>query len=63
VHAELPEALVERFELLGSAEGTLSATAEDGSAVDMAGDATVVSRLQPDGTWRLAIDDPGWITT
>ena len=42
---------------------TLSATAEDGSAVDMAGNATVVSRQQPDGTWRLAIDDPGWITT
>jgi conserved hypothetical protein len=42
---------------------TLSATAEDGSAVDMAGDATVVSRQQPDGTWRLVIDDPGWITT
>jgi uncharacterized protein (TIGR02246 family) len=42
---------------------TLSATAEDGSAVDMAGNATVVSRQQPDGTWRLVIDDPGWITT
>lgn len=42
---------------------TLSATAEDGSPVDMAGDATVVARQQPDGTWRLVIDDPGWITT
>jgi uncharacterized protein (TIGR02246 family) len=42
---------------------TLSATAEDGSALDMAGDATVVSRQHPDGTWRIAIDDPGWITT
>ncbi|MGH8990153.1 MAG: YybH family protein [Acidimicrobiia bacterium] len=42
---------------------TLSATAEDGSAVDMAGDATVVARQQPDGIWRLVIDDPGWITT
>ena len=40
---------------------TLSATAEDGSTVNMAGDATVVSRQQPDGTWRLVIDDPGWI--
>ena len=42
---------------------TLSATAEDGSAVEMAGNAAVVSRQQPDGTWRIAIDDPGWNIT
>jgi uncharacterized protein (TIGR02246 family) len=41
---------------------TLSATAPDGSAVEMAGDPTVVVRRQPDGTWRFVIDDPGWIT-
>jgi uncharacterized protein (TIGR02246 family) len=41
---------------------TLSATAPDGSAVEMAGDATIVVREQPDGTWRFVIDDPGWIS-
>jgi uncharacterized protein (TIGR02246 family) len=41
---------------------TLSATADDGSAVEMAGNATVVARQQPDGTWCFVIDDPGWIT-
>ncbi|MGH8973821.1 MAG: YybH family protein [Acidimicrobiia bacterium] len=41
---------------------TLSATADDGSAVEMAGNAAIVVRQQSDGTWRLVIDDPGWIT-
>ena len=41
---------------------TLSATAPDGKAVEMAGDATIVVREQPDGTWKFAIDDPGWIS-
>ncbi|MGH2721021.1 MAG: YybH family protein [Actinomycetota bacterium] len=41
---------------------TLSATGEDGAAVGMAGDATVVARRQADGTWLVAVDDPGWIT-
>jgi ketosteroid isomerase-like protein len=40
---------------------TLSATAPDGSAVEMAGDPTVVVRQQSDGTWRFVLDDPGWI--
>ena len=40
---------------------TLSATAPDGSAVEMAGDATIVVRQQADGSWRFVIDDPGWI--
>jgi len=42
---------------------TLSGTAEDGSAINIAGNTTLVLRKQPDGTWRLAIDDPGWSTT
>lgn len=42
---------------------TLSATGEDGGAVGMAGAATIVARRQADGTWRVAVDDPGWITT
>jgi uncharacterized protein (TIGR02246 family) len=40
---------------------TLSATAPDGSAVEMAGSPTIVVREQPDGTWRIVVDDPGWI--
>lgn len=39
---------------------TLSATADDGSAIEMTGNATVVLREQPDGTWCFVIDDPGW---
>jgi uncharacterized protein (TIGR02246 family) len=39
---------------------TLSATAPDGTALEMSGEPTVVLREQPDGTWRFLIDDPGW---
>lgn len=39
---------------------TVTGTAEDGSAVAMAGDSKVVVREQADGTWKLVLDDPGW---
>jgi uncharacterized protein (TIGR02246 family) len=39
---------------------TLSATAPDGTALEMSGEPAVVIRQQADGTWRLLIDDPGW---
>lgn len=41
---------------------TLSATADDGSAIEMTGNAKVVVREQSDGRWCFVIDDPGWIT-
>jgi uncharacterized protein (TIGR02246 family) len=37
---------------------TLRATGPDGRPVEMAGRTTDVVRLQPDGSWRLAIDNP-----
>jgi len=39
---------------------TVTATAPDGTAVEMSGTPTVALRRQPDGTWRFLIDDPGW---
>jgi uncharacterized protein (TIGR02246 family) len=39
---------------------TLTGTGPDGSAVEMAGNSTVVLRQQADNTWRMVIDDPGW---
>ena len=39
---------------------TLSATAPDGTALEMAGDSAVVLRPQADGTWKFVVDDPGW---
>lgn len=40
------------------AEWTLTGTDEDGAPVEMSGLGTVVSRRQPDGTWRVVFDDP-----
>lgn len=40
------------------ARWTLTGTAPDGSAIDLGGRATVVSRQKPDGTWRVVIDNP-----
>lgn len=40
------------------AEWVLTGTDEDGAEVKMSGRGTVVSRLQPDGTWRVVFDDP-----
>ena len=31
----------------------------DGRTVEMSGNSTVVLRRQPDGGWRMIIDDPG----
>ena len=39
---------------------TVTGTAADGSTVALAGQAVVVLRRQPDGSWRIAIDNPGW---
>jgi uncharacterized protein (TIGR02246 family) len=36
----------------------LSAKAADGTVIERAGHAIEVVRRQPDGTWRVAIDDP-----
>jgi ketosteroid isomerase-like protein len=30
----------------------------DGKPVEMGGGGTLVSRRQPDGTWRIVLDDP-----
>ena len=38
---------------------TVNGTGPDGPVV-MTGNSTVVVREQSDGTWRFAIDDPGW---
>jgi ketosteroid isomerase-like protein len=40
------------------AEWVLTGTDEDGAEVVMSGRGTVVSRRQPDGTWRVVFDDP-----
>ena len=40
---------------------TLAGTGPDGNAVEMAGNSRVVLRQQGDGSWRVMIDDPGWI--
>ena len=37
---------------------TLTATNEDGSPLEMAGDSTVVLRRHPDGSLLCVIDDP-----
>jgi ketosteroid isomerase-like protein len=39
---------------------TITGTEPDGTTIEMAGDSVVVLRLQPDRTWRFAIDNPGW---
>lgn len=40
------------------AEWVLTGTDDDGVEVEMAGRGTVVSRRQPNGTWRVVFDDP-----
>jgi uncharacterized protein (TIGR02246 family) len=39
---------------------TATGTDGDGNPVELAGDSVVVLRRQADGTWRFAIDNPGW---
>jgi uncharacterized protein (TIGR02246 family) len=40
---------------------TVTGTAEDGSPIELTGNAKVVVREQSDGTWKFVIDDPGWL--
>ncbi|MFD4245031.1 YybH family protein [Streptomyces sp. NPDC058525] len=40
------------------ADWHLVGTHEDGKPLDLRGKGTVVSRQQPDGTWRIVFDDP-----
>jgi uncharacterized protein (TIGR02246 family) len=37
---------------------TLTGTGEDGAPVEMSGRGTMVSRRQPDGTWKIVLDHP-----
>jgi uncharacterized protein (TIGR02246 family) len=39
---------------------TVTGTDRDGNPVEMGGDSVVVLRRQGDGSWRFAIDNPGW---
>ncbi len=36
----------------------LAATGPDGSDIEMSGRGTIVSRRQPDGSWRIVLDNP-----
>lgn len=40
------------------ADWKLQGVEADGTPVELAGRGTVVSRLQPDATWRIVFDDP-----
>jgi ketosteroid isomerase-like protein len=37
---------------------TLVGAAEDGARVELSGRGTMVSRCQPDGSWRIVLDNP-----
>ena len=43
---------------LSFAEWTLSGTGPDGEAIEMAAQTSDVLRRQPDGSWRIVIDNP-----
>ncbi|MGH2962233.1 MAG: YybH family protein [Microbacterium sp.] len=43
---------------LTHARWSLAGTGEDGSPVEMSGRATMVSRRQPNGSWRIVLDNP-----
>lgn len=43
---------------LSSARWTAEIVLPDGSVVEQSGTTAEVSRRQPDGTWRIVIDDP-----
>lgn len=57
-----------RIEVTGKLEGatlaltharwTLTVTDPDGAPVQMSGRGAIVSRRQPDGTWRIVLDNP-----
>jgi ketosteroid isomerase-like protein len=40
------------------AEWRLAGTGPDGSPVELTGHGTIVSRRQPDGSWRILLDIP-----
>lgn len=37
---------------------TLAGTDEDGAPVEMSGFGSIVSRCQPDGSWKIVLDNP-----
>ena len=43
---------------LTQARWRLAGTGEDGQAVELEGDGTIVSRRQPDGSWLVVLDNP-----
>ena len=43
---------------LSFADWTLSGTGPDGEAIEMAAQTSDVLRRQPDGSWRIVIDNP-----
>ena len=43
---------------LTHARWTLQALDDDGKPTELTGRGTIVSRRQPDGTWKIALDDP-----
>ncbi|MGH2742051.1 MAG: YybH family protein [Thermoleophilaceae bacterium] len=43
---------------LTHARWTLGGTGEGGAPIEMSGRGTLVSRRQPDGSWRIALDNP-----
>jgi len=43
---------------LAHAHWALQGTALDGEPVDLRGRGTLVARRQPDGTWRIVLDNP-----
>jgi uncharacterized protein (TIGR02246 family) len=43
---------------LTRAEWHLAGTESDGARVELDGHGTIVSRRQPDGTWRIVLDNP-----
>ena len=60
-----PRAEIEVVETLQSdglalthARWNIAGTAADGQAVNLRGDGTIVSRRQPDGSWRIVLDNP-----
>jgi uncharacterized protein (TIGR02246 family) len=59
---ELRSDVVEKLEgdslALTHARWTLTGTAEDGEPLEMSGRGTIVSRRQPDGSWRIVLENP-----
>ena len=43
---------------LTQARWRLVGTGEDGQTIELTGDGTIVSRRQPDGSWKVVLDNP-----